>query len=121
MTDLNSKKLVMPLGKYKGMYVTDIVKLTQVDKNGEDKPVGFNYLKWLVQQDWYHHKETIQKIIDDVSNTISDVDTETKEIVEEIKKPKIKKSEAKPTEKKSKKTKEGTVNISTENNVLEFQ
>ena len=61
------------------------------------------------------HKSVIQEILNEYDNTLSDVESETKEIVEEIKRPKIKK-EAKP-----KKTQEGTVKISTEKNVLEFQ
>ena len=116
MTDLKPESFILPFGKYKSMRAIDVVNITQVDKNGDDKPVGLLYLKWLVSQDWFRNTDIIKQIIKDVE----DVDTETKELVEEIKKPKVKK-EAKPTEKKLKKTKESTVNISTENNVLEFQ
>ena len=117
MTDLKPESFILPFGKYKSMRAIDVVNITQVDKNGDDKPVGLLYLKWLVSQDWFRNTDIIEQIIKDVE----DVDTETKEITQEINKPKIKKSEAKPTEKKTKKVKEGTVKISTENNVLEFQ
>ena len=116
---LKPENYVLRFGKYNKLRAVDVLHITEVDKNGEDKPAGLLYLKWLVEKaDWFKHKEIIQQILKDAS--VEDVDTETKEIVEEIKKPKIKK-ESKPTEKEPKKAKEGTVQISTENNVLEFQ
>ena len=94
----------------------DVLNITEIDKNGKVKPAGYIYLKWLVEKaDWYRHKSVIRESLNEYGNTLSDVESKTKEIVEEIKRPKIKK-EAKP-----KKTQEGTVKISTENNVLEFQ
>lgn len=122
MQNQKSDNFVLPFGKYKGMYPSDVAQIRVVDKNGNEKQVGLQYLKWLVDKTtlFAKYKEAIQEIINNNDNGMTDEDTETKEIVEEIKKPKVKK-EAKPTEKKPKKTKESTVNISTENNVLEFQ
>ena len=112
MTDfLKPEKYTMPFGKYKGMYAKDIVKITQVDKNGKDQKIGMKYLKWIVTQDWFRNTDIIKQIIDDHDKGDNDVETETKEITQEINKPKIKKSKAK----------ESKVTISTENNVLEFQ
>ena len=119
-SEISPEKYIMPFGKYKGMYASDVAQITVVDKSGNDKSVGLNYLQWIVKQDWFTHKETIQKIIKNNDNGMTDEDTETKELVEEIKKPKVKK-EAKLSEKKPKKAKEGTVQISRENNIVEFQ
>ena len=126
MQNLKSDNFVLPFGKYKGMYPSDVAQMRVVDKNGKPKQVGLQYLKWLVDKTnlIIKYKELIQEIINNDDNVMSDEDsvleTETKEITQEINKPKVKK-EAKPTEKKTKMVKEGTVQISTENNVLEFQ
>ena len=111
MQNLNIEKYVMPFGKYRKMRAVDVAKIFEVDKDGKDKPVGLNYLKWIVTQDWFRNTDIIKQIIDDHDKGDNDVETETKEITQEINKPKIKKSKAK----------ESKVTISTENNVLEFQ
>ena len=123
-TIISPQRYILPFGKYRGMYASDIAQLTVVDKNGDDKPVGLLYLQGLSEQDWFKHKEILTQIIKDSEFEISTEDEKTdmsnKQIIEEVKKPKVKKSEAKPTEKKPKKSKEPTVQINTENNVVEF-
>ncbi len=111
-SNISPDQYVLRFGKYNKLKAVDVLKITEIDKNGKVKPAGYLYLKWLVEKaDWFRHKEIIEEILDTYESTLSDTESET---VEEVKKPK-------PTEKKLKKTKEGTVKISTEKSVLDFQ
>ena len=60
MTTTN--QYVLPFGKYKSMYASDVALLTTVDKNGNDKNVGLIYLEWLTKQAWFRDTEIIKKI-----------------------------------------------------------
>ena len=56
---------VLKFGKYKNMKIADIININIVDKNGRDKHVGRQYLEWLVEQEWFKHKDIIQSLLDD--------------------------------------------------------
>ena len=77
MTEIISpENYVMPFGKYKQMRAIDVAELYQVDKNGNDKPVGLHYLRWLVLQDWFQHKYIISEIIKTSESCMSDLEEE---------------------------------------------
>ena len=54
---------VLKFGKFKNFKALDIAKIKTVDKNNEEKPTGLLYLQWLVTQEWFKHKDTIQEIL----------------------------------------------------------
>ena len=58
---ISPENYVMPFGKYKQMRAIDVADIYQVDKDGNDKPVGLMYLQWLVDQDWFKHKDILKK------------------------------------------------------------
>ena len=61
---LTPENYVMRFGKYKNMKAVDIAEIYEVDKNGNDKPVGLMYLKFLVEKcDWFRHREIIEQVI----------------------------------------------------------
>ena len=72
---LTKDNYVMRFGKYNKMLIKDVAKITTIDKNGETKKVGLQYLQWLSGQEWFKHKDIVQKIIDE-----SDVSEDTKEV-----------------------------------------
>ena len=93
------------------MRAIDVSEIYQVDKNGDDKPVGLQYLQWLVKCDWFKHKDIIEQIIQTAESCISDVEVEVKK--EE--KPKKEKKEKKP-----KKTKEPIVKPIPDSRIVNF-
>ena len=74
MSNANIKleEYVMKFGKYINMRAVDVSKLYVVDKNGIDQPIGLKYLKWLCDQDWFKHKDTISAIIKKAESCISE-------------------------------------------------
>ena len=58
-----AEKYILPLGKYKGMYATDVLRLVIVDKNNSEKRVGEQYLSWLIKQSWFRDTEIIQEVL----------------------------------------------------------
>ena len=103
MTTTN--QYVLPFGKYKSMYASDVALLTTVDKNGNDKNVGLIYLEWLTKQAWFRDTEIIQKIIEEAKTNMSEADEEPE-------------AEPEPP-KKEKKPKTKSINIE-HNKVLKF-
>ena len=78
MTSQNKIKLtpenyVMHFGKFKDQRAVDIAKIYKVDKDGNDVPVGLNYLIWFCEKcDWFKHADIIQKIIDNAKQNMSE-------------------------------------------------
>ena len=103
MQKLTPENYVMKFGKYKNMRAVDIADIYEVDKNGDDKPVGLLYLKFLVEKcEWFKHNEIIEQIIKSaIDCTAGD---EEKEPQPTPKEPKQKKEQK---EKKPKKEKSG--------------
>ena len=99
MQKLTPEKYVMAFGKYKNMRAVDVADIYNVDKNGEDKPVGLLYLQWLVDQDWFKHKDIVNEII---KSAIECTSGDEKEPEPTPKEPKQKK-EKKPKKEKSEK------------------
>ena len=65
---LTPESYVFRFGKYKNMRAADVAELYELDKNGDDKPVGLLYLKFLVEKcDWFRHKDIIEQIINEIS------------------------------------------------------
>ena len=56
---------IMPLGKYKGMYIKDILHLKTVNKKGEEVDTGRYYLDWLTkpEQSWFRDVDLINKLL----------------------------------------------------------
>ena len=50
---------ILPFGKFKGMYADKVAEIVVQNKYGNDEKVGMNYLKWLVQQPWFRHSDSI--------------------------------------------------------------
>lgn len=72
MQNLTPENYVMKFGKYKNMRAVDIADIYEVDKNGDDKPVGILYLKFLVEKcDWFKHKDIIEQIIKNAIDCMS--------------------------------------------------
>ena len=121
---ISPENYVLKFGKYKNMRAIDVSELYQVDKDGNDKPVGLLYLKWLVSCDWFKHKETIQKIIELAESTMSDPEDAKPEQEQEAVKPKKEKKEKKEPEqkeKKTKKSKEPVVKNVPESRIIDFE
>ena len=68
---LTPENYVLRLGKYKNMRAVDVAEIYEVDKNGDDQPKGLQYLQWLIQQDWFRHKDIIEHIIKNAVDCIS--------------------------------------------------
>ena len=104
------EKYIMPFGKYKGMYAADVAQIYVVDKDGNDKATGLMYLEWICKQDWFKHKEIIEKVISNAEQQGNVSEEEQEE--EPAQKKKDKKS-----------NKKSTVKISTDvdSKTLEFQ
>ena len=75
---ISPENYVLKFGKYKNMRAIDVSQIYQVDKNGDDKSVGLQYLQWLVKCDWFKHKDIIDQIIKTAESCISDVEEEIK-------------------------------------------
>ena len=60
---LTPESYVMPLGKYKGMFLKDVVNIRIIDKSGQEKKEGIRYLRWLCNQDWFKHKSIVEQVI----------------------------------------------------------
>ena len=86
---MDPNKYIMPLGKYKGMYLHDVAKLTIVDKNNIDKKVGIQYLNWLIQQSWYRDTDIVMKILKQYE---TEEEVDVNEPKKEIKEKKINKT-----------------------------
>lgn len=115
---LTAENYVLKFGKYRGMRAADVADIFVVDKKGEDKPVGLQYLKWLVNQDWFKHTDIIQPIIKETEEAMG-IKEEIKPAEEEKQKKVKKEKEPKKERKKDKKVTKG-VDISNEKTVLEF-
>jgi hypothetical protein len=74
---ISPEKYILPLGKYKGMYATDVVKIVVVDKKGNDKMDGLLYLEWLIQQHWFRDSEIIKKVIDNAKGKKPETEEES--------------------------------------------
>ena len=72
---------ILPLGKYKGMRLTDVVNLTLVDKDGKDKEVGKQYLIWLCKQSWFRDTEIVQKVLGEVKEDSNEEEPKPKKDV----------------------------------------
>ena len=94
---------------YKNYRAIDVAQIYVVDKDGNDKPVGLMYLSWLCKQDWFKHKDIIEKVIANAEQ--QGITSE-----EEEEEPQQKKKDKKPKKK-------STVKISTDvdSKTLEFQ
>ncbi len=71
---ISPENYVLPLGKYKGLYAKDAVKIVVVDKDGKEKKEGLRYMKWLIDQPWFRDTEIIKKLISDAEGDIADDD-----------------------------------------------
>ena len=100
-----TNQYVLPFGKYKSMYASDVALLTTVDKNGNDKNVGLIYLEWLTRQAWFRDTEIITKVIQEAKTNMSEANEEPE-------------TEPEPP-KKEKKPKTKSINIE-HNKVLKF-
>ena len=63
MNNYTSYNYIMPLGKYKSMKLNDIINIKSIDKNGDEKRTGVLYLKWIIKQDWFRHKDIVSKAL----------------------------------------------------------
>lgn len=116
---ISPENYVLKFGKYKNMRAIDVSEIYQVDKNGDDKPVGLFYLKWLISCDWFKHGHIIKQIIETAEQCISD--PEDAKPKQEAVKPKKEKKEAEPKEKKPKKAKEQPAETIPESRVIDFE
>ena len=86
------ERYVMKFGKYKNMKAVDIAAIYEVDKNGNDKPVGLMYLKFLVEKcDWFRHREIIEQVIKNAVECMNADEKEPEQPKEEDKQKKEKK------------------------------
>ena len=69
---LTKDNYVMKFGKYKNMFIKDIAKITTIDKNGETKKDGLQYLRWLIGQEWFKHQNIVKQLIDDIGEEIKE-------------------------------------------------
>ena len=60
---MNSENYIMPFGKYKSMKLIDVMHIKIIDKNGDEKRTGELYLKWLINQDWFKHKDIVSEAL----------------------------------------------------------
>ena len=104
-----AENYVMKFGKFKGMKLVDILKIVTVDKNGNEKLTGLLYLQWLINQEWFKHKDLVKNVI----QSISDEEESEKEQEPQPPKPKPK------PKKKEKKVKVGIVEE--DNKILNFE
>ena len=96
---LTPENYILRLGKYKNMRAADIAEIYEVDKNGEDQPKGLQYLQWLIEQDWFRHKDIIEQVIKNAIDCFSGDDDKEPE---QPKKVEVKqKKEKKPKKEKS--------------------
>ena len=107
MTDsITQDNYVLHFGKYKNFRANDVADITTVGKDGTDKYVGLEYLKWLVKQEWFKHASVVQSIIDETEKSLC--------IQGKVIEPEVKKKEIKERVKKEKKPKKETNKISIE-------
>ena len=57
--NITPESYIFKFGRYMGQKATQVANLTKVDKNGKDVNVGLQYLEFLVNQDWFRHKDII--------------------------------------------------------------
>ena len=117
---ISPENYVLKFGKYKNMRAIDVSEIYQVDKNGDDKPVGLQYLQWLVKCDWFKHKDIIDQIIKTAESCISDVEEEVEEVKKEEKPKSEKKDKKEDKEKKPKKNKDPIVKTIPESRIIDF-
>ena len=82
---LTKDNYVMKFGKYKNMLIKDVAKITTIDKNGETKKVGLQYLQWITGQEWFKHQNIVKELIDDIVKEFGE-DKEEKKIEKKSKK-----------------------------------
>ena len=75
-----------------------IADIYEVDKNGNDKPVGLMYLKFLVEKcEWFRHSEIIEHVINNAIDCMSGDEGKEQEKTKEVNQ----KKENKPKKEKS--------------------
>ena len=62
---MNSNNYIMKFGKFKNMRAVDIAQTKTVNKLGNLENTGINYLKFIVNLDWFKHATIVQKVIDE--------------------------------------------------------
>ena len=107
-TKIAPDQYVLKFGKYKDMKAVDVAEIYKVNKDGEDVPVGLNYMIWLCEQDWFKHADILQQIIENAkSNMSEEADSEP---------------EPQPEPKKKKDSKKRTkVNATDVSRIVDFQ
>lgn len=75
---LTKDNYVMKFGKFKNMLIKDVAKITTIDKNGETKKVGLQYLQWLTGQDWFKHQSILKDLMNEIGEEIEEVKEEKK-------------------------------------------
>lgn len=109
-TNITAENYVFKFGKYKNMLLTDVANFKSVDKKGNMKKTGLQYLKWLVQQDWFKNTDIINEVINKFD--VEEDNNDDNKIVEE--KPKIDKR------KKEKKINKVTISSNKEDSKVVF-
>ncbi len=114
MTEITSEmasNYVFRFGRYNKLRAVDVLNITEIDKNENEKPAGYLYMKWLIEKaDWFKDKPIIAKILKDAG-----LDEEPQQEDTKIDPPKEEKKG------RVKKNKEATVKISTEKKTVDFQ
>ena len=54
---MNSESYFMRFGKFKGMKAKDIAHKITLDKFGEEKATGLEYLKFITTMEWFNTKK----------------------------------------------------------------
>ena len=100
---LTPESYVFRFGKYKNMKAIDVADIYEVDKNGEDKPKGLQYLQWIVQQEWFKHTNIIEQIIkSSIDCNSADDEKEQEKPAQEAVQPDIKPKKEKKDKKEKK-------------------
>ncbi len=103
---------VFKFGKFRDMKATDILKLSKVDKDGNDVAVGKKYLEWVCTQEWFKHADIIKHVIAKYNDCITD---------EHESEPEVPKLEPKKKKEKSKEPKTVKIDRDEESKTLNFQ
>ena len=83
---ISPDQYVFRFGKYRNMKAVDIADIYEVDKNGNDKPVGLMYLKFLVEKcEWFRHSEIIEQVIKNAIDCMSGDEGKEQEKTKEVK------------------------------------
>ena len=86
-SNITPDQYIFKFGKYNKMRAVDVAQIYEVDKDGNDIPKGFQYLKFLVEKcDWFRHKDIIEQIINKYDNELNVDDNEPKKEIKKEKK-----------------------------------